>query len=271
MVRVAIITEEDKIWSLYVWERTIPLLKKSGMEPIGLWICPPKFSRLKPNKVKWWYLKTFGIFIFFKLAIFAAIATLNRFLASFFVSRPRDFCELCRQESVNYYSCKSPNDDAFIDWIKENNVDVVIIMVGNILKENIISAPRIGLINKHAALLPANKGIFPYFWAFIKGEPQGISFHEVVRDIDGGKILVQEITSTQYTSSMIRFYFHVFRKYPDMLLVALDNIVRRKSIEPLIDSPPSYHSLPSKSDYVIFTRKGGKIITFADIFCAFWL
>jgi hypothetical protein len=77
MVHVAIITEEDKIWSLYVWERTIPLLKKSGVYPVGLWICPPKFSRLKPNEDKWWYLKSFGIFTFLKLGIFAAIATVR--------------------------------------------------------------------------------------------------------------------------------------------------------------------------------------------------
>lgn len=271
MVRVAIITEEDKIWSLYVWERTIPLLKKSGVELIGLWNCPPKLSRLNPNEVKLWYLKTFGNFTFLKLGIFAAIAMVNRLGGSFLASRPRSFRNLCNQEKVRYFSCSSPNDEVFINWIKENDVDVVIIMVGDILKDKIISAPRIGLINKHAGLLPTNKGIFPYFWAFIKDELQGISFHEVAREIDGGKILLQEIVPIQYTSSMIKFYLYVFRKYPDMLLFALDNIVKRKFIEPIIDLKSSYHGLPSKSDYAMFTRKGGEIITIADTFRAFRL
>ena len=271
MVRAAIITEEDKIWSLYVWERTIPLLKKNRVEIVGLWNCPTRFSTLKPNKVCRWYLKTFGIFTFIKLASFAAFAKATRLYGSVFSNRPRNFRILCNQEKIRHFFCDTPNDEVFINWIKENDIDIVVIMVGHILKEKVISMPRIGLINKHAALLPANKGIFPYFWAVIKNVCQGISFHEVVREIDGGKILIQEIVPIQYTSSMVKFYLHVFKKYPDMLLVALDNIVKGKFVDPLMNLKPSYHGLPSKSDYAIFTRKGGKIITIADICRAFRL
>lgn len=53
-------------------------------------------------------------------------------------------------------------------------------------------APR-GVINVHGALLPRNRGLFPYFWVLANGDAEtGVTVHWVDEDYDTGPILVQE-------------------------------------------------------------------------------
>tara|TARA_B100001964_G_C14046941_1_gene515203 strand:- start:277 stop:714 length:438 start_codon:yes stop_codon:yes gene_type:complete len=142
-------------------------------------------------------------------------------------------------------------------------------MCSYILKDKTISSPKLGIINKHAALLPANKGLFPYFWARLKNQKQGVSFHMVVRKIDGGKVLAQEYVPSYHTQSMIDFYFYVYRqRYADMLIESLNRLSSGQHIDQSHNYPASYHGLPTQDDYIKFRKQGGKIIRWRDVLIA---
>ena len=69
-MRIAIICENDIIWALPVWEKTIPILKSNGIEIKGFWCCEKKLSTITKNQVGFWYLKTFGLWNFTLLCLF---------------------------------------------------------------------------------------------------------------------------------------------------------------------------------------------------------
>ncbi|MGH9907119.1 MAG: formyltransferase family protein [Pyrinomonadaceae bacterium] len=264
--RVAIICENDRVWGLRTWERALPLFREEGIAVRGFWLCPKKLANLKSHEVNGWYLRTFGIHTFIKLGAYAAAAETIRLLGACLRRRSMSFRGLCRHHKLGFGVCVGPNDSTFIEWLEKNQIDILVIMVGHILKDRLLTTPRLGIINKHAALLPAHKGLFPYFWARLSGDLQGISFHTVVREIDAGNLLVQEQVEDRIsTSSMIRFYGYVFERYPGMLVSAIRNLSSGNFTFSRRSLPSSYHGLPSREDVRAFEKQGGVVITWRDV------
>ena len=269
--RIAIICQKDTLWSLYAWNNTFKIDSFSkDYEIVGFWNCDEKLANIQQKDTLKWYFKIFGSFNFIKLGVFALVFKLIAFFHSLFNNYCFSFEALCVKYKINYYTTSNPNSSEFIEWVKKNEIDILIIMVGHILKKEILETPSICTINKHAGLLPSNKGVFPYFWAKIKNEKQGITFHKVNLAIDDGDILYQEIVEDQSnTTSMIRFYFYGYKKYGVMLMQALLAIDRDRMIPEQKELIPSYHGLPELKDFTKFTQKKGKIIQLSDLFLPF--
>ena len=57
----------------------------------------------------------------------------------------------------------------------------------------LIDLPRLGCLNAHPSLLPANRGPVPLFWTFREGlETTGITIHSIDEGMDSGGILAQQ-------------------------------------------------------------------------------
>jgi len=266
--KIAVICQEDKLWSLYAWNKVFREAEIiNEFEFIGFWNCKEKLANIKKENVWKWYVTVFGILNFCKLSIFAVLFKISLIYNSLFKGYYTSFKALCKGINVSHYKTTSPNSIEFIEWVKENEIDILVIMVGHILKEEIIKAPKTCVLNKHAGLLPSNKGVFPYFWAIIKGEKQGISFHLVNKEIDEGVLAYQEkVENPELVKSMISFYFYCYKEYGKMLLKSLQNIDKNIIVDASKDILPSYNSLPNTKDYIEFRRERGKIITISDLF-----
>lgn len=91
------------------------------------------------------------------------------------------------------YDVRSVNDSYFLAELRRIKPDVIINQAQNILKRDFLSIPRLGVLNRHNALLPRNRGRLTPFWVAYRGERQtGVSIHFVEEGIDSGDILVQE-------------------------------------------------------------------------------
>ena len=259
-MRIAIICEHDLVWAFATWKRSIPLLQDAGHVVAGLWTCPTNLGGLPESKVTSWYLRTFGLMNFIMLGLFAILVRTVQVTSGVY-----SFSRLAEKSGVPYKECDSPNDPEFSAWLKHNKIDVLVIMVDHILDESVLAIPVVGTINKHAALLPANRGLFPYLWARLLETPQGISFHRVSKEIDAGDLLLQVEIKGSVTDSMIAFYIEVFKSYPRLLIEAITNLMNNKSVKPLHTLDGSYHSLPTREDMKKFYRGGGKIIRWRDV------
>lgn len=264
--RIAVICQNDNLWSLYAWNNVFKEQKISDFNFIGLWNCEEKFAHIKKKDTWKWYLKTFGAWNFLKLALFAGVFKISLILKSISGGYHNSFKDLCRANNINYLGVSDPNSPEFIDWVKKHEVDILIVMSGHILKKDILMAPKMCSVNKHAGLLPTNRGVFPYFWAQLKGETQGISFHIMNEKIDDGKLIYQEkVQDTRLTRSMISFYYYSHKNYGEMLIKALRNLQNKTPVDALTNKT-SYHSLPATKDYKKFCHAGGKIISWSDLF-----
>ena len=99
-----------------------------------------------------------------------------------------------QKRGIKTFEIKNPNNKNFLDVLYELEPDIIINQSQSILKEDLLQIPKIGVINRHNALLPKNRGRLTPFWVLYKGEKEtGVSIHFVEKGIDAGDIIVQKI------------------------------------------------------------------------------
>lgn len=88
---------------------------------------------------------------------------------------------------------ESVNTQEFVQQVESEDIDVILsASAPEIFEETILSAPNWGCLNIHTAKLPKYKGMMPTFWALFHGESElGVTVHEMVEDLDAGRIAEQ--------------------------------------------------------------------------------
>jgi hypothetical protein len=256
--KIAIFTADDSTWALATWVKTLPLLIQN-YDVVGIYLFPDRLGSLKGNQTLVWYGRIFGLYNVAIMALYAIKAKIRLVFAPI-----GNWKQLARKYQLQLLEAESPNDAEVINWTEANDIDIVLIMVGNILKPAIINAPKIGVINKHASLLPSCRGLFPSFWGRLTGAEIGVTFHQVDAGIDTGKALV-EANYGQPQGSMLRFYMDTFEMYPQMAVAAVEKLIAREYL-PGVNRQSAYYSLPTRADYCAYRRMGFKIAQVSDLF-----
>jgi len=103
--------------------------------------------------------------------------------------RPNPVAAWARQEGLTLLQ---PEKLSAEDAVHLRSLDVslgVVMAYGQILKDDFLQAPRLGLVNFHGSLLPALRGATPVEGALAAGlEVTGISLQQVVRKLDAGPL-----------------------------------------------------------------------------------
>jgi methionyl-tRNA formyltransferase len=83
-----------------------------------------------------------------------------------------------------------PVGDVFAETLRRFDPDLgVVVAYGHILKPEILSIPRLGMINVHASLLPRLRGAAPIQWAILNGEREtGVTIMQMEAGLDSGPI-----------------------------------------------------------------------------------
>lgn len=84
-----------------------------------------------------------------------------------------------------------PLGDVFIANLRRLEPDLAIVVAyGHILRPDVLSIPRLGMINVHASLLPRWRGAAPIQHAIIAGDAEtGISIMQLDEGLDSGPVL----------------------------------------------------------------------------------
>src|SRR2546429_3835639 len=70
---------------------------------------------------------------------------------------------------------------------------MVVVAYGQILPASVLTGPRWGTLNVHAALLPRHGGPAPIEWSILSGAPEtGVTIMQMDAGVDTGPILAQE-------------------------------------------------------------------------------
>jgi methionyl-tRNA formyltransferase len=82
-------------------------------------------------------------------------------------------------------------DEPFMSALRALNADLgVVAAYGKILTDPVLAAPRLGMINVHASLLPKYRGAAPVHRAIISGEREtGVTIMRVVKALDAGPMM----------------------------------------------------------------------------------
>jgi methionyl-tRNA formyltransferase len=96
-------------------------------------------------------------------------------------------------EDVPVLQPSHPSDPAFVERLRALAPDVgVVVAYGHILRPELLSLPRRGMINLHPSLLPELRGAAPVEGAILNGLPQtGVTIMQMDEGLDSGPILLQ--------------------------------------------------------------------------------
>ena len=240
-MKTAILTIDDRVWALPYWDKVVKNTAKHELAGICL---------IKSKNKSNWAFKTFGLLDCARLYIHSLITLFRNRKLSW------------RSLSNNILFSNTVNSHEVEKWLRKNKIDLAFIMVEEKIKLSILSKIRFGTINKHASLLPSNRGLYPYIWAKINKQGIGFTIHKVNSEIDDGKSLVQVVYNHNF--SMLRFYIDVHNEAPYLYNRAVDNLIKKDFV--LNNLEASYNSLPKKEDVVEFRKLGGSISKWRDLF-----
>lgn len=107
------------------------------------------------------------------------------------------------------------------DLIKKYDLDLGIIFGSRILKKNIFSAFKIGVINLHSGLIPQNRGRDNIKWAILKDFEQGVTSHFITDKIDFGEIIVQRKIEIYEDDTLLDIHLRIFNLEQELLIESL--------------------------------------------------
>ena len=135
-----------------------------------------------------------GPVYFFRNSLMTVFHKIQKNLSRFapFIKSPL-VVDYARKLGVDSMVIENPNRIEFIETLEKLEIDVIINQSQSIIKKDLLDIPKIGVINRHNALLPKNRGRLTPFWVLYKNEPEtGVSIHFVEEWIDSGDIIVQK-------------------------------------------------------------------------------
>ncbi len=172
-------------------------LAQLGYAPIGALTLPSWDRSTLLRKVGQWGLRDSLQYAAAKLA--PGKSTLRKQVRNPYLERAlqhedgllRSLREVARAYSFPVATCRDQNSPRAVAQLKQWSPDVAIFTGGNILRDEVLNVPRLGVFNSHLALLPEIRGMSSPEWSLLCGVPLGITIHCMDSGIDTGPILLR--------------------------------------------------------------------------------
>ena len=193
-MKIYIITMDDPVQT-YRFIKEIIDAKQD--EIVGLAI--PNGDRLTISKGKSKYayilslLLIMGPWHFIKSSIITVVFKIKKKLYGIGIGKNPSIAAYAESKNIHTQIITTPNSKKFREYLETLDLDIIINQSQNIIKKELLGIPRIGVLNRHNALLPKNRGRLTPFWVSFKNEREtGVSIHFVEEGIDSGDIVVQK-------------------------------------------------------------------------------
>jgi len=159
-----------------------------------------------------------------------------------------------------------------LECVHQVQPDLILsVLSKEILGDECLRVPRLGVLNLHPSLLPQYRGVSPTFWVLAEAQAQtGCTLHMIDHGIDTGGIIDQK----QFVTTGLRTEHAVYMRCVElgsaMILSALSRI---KGEGKLQTSPQqsggSYRSLPTRKAVRQFYRNGCTFFSLKEFHSSF--
>ena len=137
-----------------------------------------------------------------------------------------NFDELAKKFEFNNIKVNNINDFQNIEIIQKIEPDLILVMGwSQLLKKEIISIPKIGIIGSHPTELPKYRGRAPIPWTILKNlKKSALTFFWINDGVDNGDILDQVIFDINNKDDAKSIYQKVIKLGKEMILSNLKKI-----------------------------------------------
>lgn len=135
-----------------------------------------------------------------------------------------------------------PRGDEFAAWLRARDADLgVVVAYGHLLRPDILSVPRLGMVNVHASLLPRWRGAAPVQWAIHAGDREtGVSIMQMEAGLDSGPVYLRRATPIAASETGRTLTTRLAELGAKALLDALPLIAAGRPPEPQDESKATY-------------------------------
>jgi phosphoribosylglycinamide formyltransferase-1 len=105
------------------------------------------------------------------------------------IAPPVDTAELCKNFKINYISTEHDDYELIAKYVREQYIDIAIVVGARILTRSIISLFRSGVVNFHPGKIPETSGLDSIFYTIKYGIPLGVTTHFIDERVDAGRFL----------------------------------------------------------------------------------
>jgi len=173
----------------------------------------------------------------------------------------RTIQQIASSYEIPYQEFSSVNDECLLQLLHGLKPDIVINQARGILRKRFLDAAEIGVLNRHNALLPKNRGRFSPFWTLYKQEEYaGVSIHFVTEELDAGEIVVQKrfrITQNETVSSVVKKCYSIA---PAAMIEAIDILESGEyELLPNSDEEATYNTNPTLDEVIELLKRRWRI------------
>lgn len=162
--------------------------------------------------------------------------------------------DIAWRQRIPVWEVRRPGHRQVIATLSAYRPDVICVACfSRILPRSLIELPRLGSLNVHPALLPANRGPVPLFWTFREGEERsGVTIHLMSEKMDSGAILAQESIEVPDGLSYEQLEMQCAQKGGRLLARSVRDLYEGRATPIEQDeAQSSYHSFPEDEDFVV--------------------
>lgn len=257
-MRIEFLTDDNPIYVLPFFEELLRQYS-SNFEITRVSSCRPMGKRSRRRLLKELACLYGPVGIVRLAARWAAARSLGVLPRSRRATRFYTLNQLCRAYGIPAVRVGNPNDPALVSEMKRRAPDLLVsIACPYILKEPLLTVPRLGCINMHHAPLPRYKGMMPTFWQMYHGEKKvGITIHYMAAKVDEGAALFQGELEIEPGESLDHLIQRSKRHGAHCMARVLSQFASQtQTIITLDPSEASYFTFPTIDQIREFRRRG---------------
>src|SRR5712692_10126512 len=156
-------------------------LAQLGHVPVGALTVPSWDRRTLLRKVEQWGLRDSLHYAVAKLS--PGKSTIQKQIRNSYLEKAlrhgdevfRSLRQVARTYGFPVVTCGDQNSPRAVAQLKQWFPDLAIFTGGNILRDEVLKVPRLGVLNSHLALLPEIRGMSSPEWSLLCGVPLGIT------------------------------------------------------------------------------------------------
>ena len=176
---------------------------------------------------------------------------------------------IAKRANVKYFRTESITSRDTLAFLKAEEPDLIVTLMHQIVKGELLQLPKKGIVNIHPGLLPQFRGIQPYFWALSEGaERTGATFHFIEDEgVDTGGIIAQVSFRIPSHASVSLAYYLTARSAGEVLPQVLE-MIEAGRVRPIRqeEGEGSYYRFPDDAAFQRLWSRGHTLVRAKDIF-----
>jgi len=247
-MRIFIITMDDPVQTKDFIKH---IIKERKDQIIGLAVPNGDRLTLSKGKSKYEYLLSLllimGLYHFLKNVFISVLHKVKKKAHKFNLVKDPTIMGYAKENNIPTHKINTPNGKNFREKLMKLKPDIIINQSQSIIKKELLDIPTIGVLNRHNALLPKNRGRLTPFWVLFKEEEEtGVSIHFVEEGLDSGDIIVQKKYKVGKKESFNSLVKKNYKIAPKAMLEAIGLLESKQNeLIPNNDDLATYNSTPS--------------------------